>query len=117
LIGNTLRLDTEDHFRTDVSYLPDLTAYLHDLLRDRERILAATDLADWAKAEAMPSEEEIRRIKELIHRIKQHLDDLTDDERAEIDQAIAVVGRTRQLVSLGMPRVRAPQPDLRLERA
>ena len=106
-----------DHFRTDVSYLPDLTAYLHDLLRDRERILAATDLADWAKAEAMPSEEEIRRVKELIHRVKQHLADLTDDERAEIDQAIAVVRRTRQLVSLGMPRVRAPQPDLRLERA
>jgi hypothetical protein len=45
------------------------------------------------------------------------MDDLTDDERAEIDQAIAVVRRTRQLVSLGMPRVRAPQPDLRLERA
>jgi integrase len=63
-----------DHFRTDVSYLPDLTAYLHDLLRDRERILAATDLEDWAKAEAMPSEEEIRRVKELIHRVKQHLE-------------------------------------------
>src|SRR6266702_7209208 len=28
----------EDHFRTDVSYLPDLTAYLDDLLRTRERL-------------------------------------------------------------------------------
>ena len=27
-----------DHFRTDVSYLPDLTAYLDDLLRSRERL-------------------------------------------------------------------------------
>ena len=27
-----------DHFRTDVSYLPDLTAYLDDLLRTRERL-------------------------------------------------------------------------------
>jgi hypothetical protein len=106
-----------DHFRTDVSYLPDLTAYLHDLLRDRERIIAATDLDKWAKAEAMPSQEEIRRVKDLIYRVKQHLDDLTDDERAEIDHAGTVVRRTRQLATLGMPRVRAPQPDLRLERA
>ena len=30
-----------DHFRTDVSYLPDLTAYLDDLLRTRERLAAA----------------------------------------------------------------------------
>ena len=32
-----------DHFRTDVSYLPDLHAYLDDLLRNRERLLASTD--------------------------------------------------------------------------
>ena len=44
-----------DHFRTDVSYLPDLHAYLDDLLRTRERLLATTDLDDWARAEAMPS--------------------------------------------------------------
>ncbi|MCA1700690.1 MAG: tyrosine-type recombinase/integrase, partial [Actinobacteria bacterium] len=30
-----------DHFRTDVSYLPDLQAYVDDLLRNRERVLAA----------------------------------------------------------------------------
>ena len=30
-----------DHFRTDVSYLPDLQAYLDDLLRNRERVLAS----------------------------------------------------------------------------
>jgi integrase len=33
-----------DHFRTDVSYLPDLHAYLDDLLRTRERLRAATDI-------------------------------------------------------------------------
>ena len=48
-----------DHFRTDVSYLPDLHAYLDDLLRNRERVLAATDVEEWAQTEAMPSEEEI----------------------------------------------------------
>ena len=36
-----------DHFRTDVSYLPNLQAYLDDLLRNRERILATTELDDW----------------------------------------------------------------------
>ena len=38
-----------DHFRTDVSYLPDLTAYLDDLLRNRERLAAATGIDDWAR--------------------------------------------------------------------
>src|SRR5487761_1693907 len=66
LIDNTHRLDTEDHFRTDVSYLPDLTAYLDDLLRTRERLTAALAAAPeheharaaggidrWAAADAM----------------------------------------------------------------
>ena len=44
-----------DHFRTDVSYLPDLTAYLDDLLRTRERLAAAIDgIDDWAQADAHP---------------------------------------------------------------
>ena len=47
-----------DHFRTDVSYLPDLSAYLDDLLRTRERLAAASG-DDWALAAAAPSEEEI----------------------------------------------------------
>ena len=38
-----------DHFRTDVSYLLDLHAYLDDLLRTRERLYAATELDDWAQ--------------------------------------------------------------------
>jgi hypothetical protein len=106
-----------DHFRTDVSYLPDLTAYLQDLLRDRERILAATDLEDWAKTEAMPSQEEIRRVKDLIHRVKDHLDELPADQRTDVEEAIAVVRRTRQIVRLSMPAVRTTGPDLRLARA
>ncbi len=32
-----------DHFRTDISCLPDLQAYLDDLLRNRGRVLAAGD--------------------------------------------------------------------------
>ena len=74
---------------SDVSYLPDLKAYLHDLLRDRERVLAATELDDWARTQALPSEEKIRRIRALIGQAEAHL---------------------------GMPQVRQPAPDLRLER-
>ncbi|MEV5801814.1 tyrosine-type recombinase/integrase [Streptomyces collinus] len=103
------------HFRTDVSYLPDLESYLADLLRSRER-LAAFSADDWAKGEAMPSDEEITRVRRLISRVRADLDELTDEDRAQIQQAVQVVRRTRQVVSLGLPRVRQPLPDLRPER-
>jgi integrase len=104
-----------DHFRTDVSYLPDLQAHLDDLLRNRERLLAASEVDAWAKAEAMPSQEEISRIRRLIGRIKNDLADLTAEERAQIDQAVSVV-RAHRKVMLGMPRLRQPLPDVRPER-
>jgi len=94
-----------DHFRTDISYLPDLQTYLDDLLRSRERILATTDIDEWAKAEAMPSEQEITRIRRLISRITGDLDQLTDDERTQIETAVAALRRHRTTM-LGMPRIR-----------
>jgi hypothetical protein len=104
-----------DHFRTDISYLPDLHGHLDDLLRNRERILSAVEVDQWARAEATPSQEEITRIRRLIARINNGLDELTDEESAEIDQAIAVVRRHRT-VTLGMPRLRQALPDVRPER-
>jgi len=101
-----------DHFRTDISYLPDLQAYLDDLLRNRERLLACTELDEWARGEAMPSEEEISRIRGLITRVKAGLADLTDDERAGIEDAVDVVRRHRA-VTLAMPDVRRVPVDLR----
>ncbi len=89
---------------SDVSYLPDLEAYLADLRRSRERLLGAFDADPWAVAEAMPSDEEIRRVKQLIDRVKADLADLTEQERAEIQQAVAVVRRSRTTM-LGMPRM------------
>jgi integrase len=104
-----------DHFRTDVSYLPDLQAYLDDLLRTRERLLATTDLDAWARAEATPSDEEITRIRRLITRIKDGLDELAAEQRENVEQALTVVRRHRSVL-LGMPRVRQALPDLRPER-
>ncbi|MWA07738.1 tyrosine-type recombinase/integrase [Streptomyces sp. BA2] len=99
------------HFRTDASYLPDLEAYLSDLLRNRERLASALDADDWAKAEAVPSDEEITRVRRLIRRVKTDLDDLLPEERAELDEAIAFDRRGRRPVHIGMPQVRQPRPD------
>ena len=103
------------HFRTDVSYLPDLHAYLDDLLRNRERVLAAAGVDQWARAEAVPSAEEITRIRSLITRIEAGLEDLTAAEREQIAQAVTIVRRHRT-VALGMPRIRRALPGIRPER-
>jgi integrase len=99
-----------DHFRTDVSYLPDLTAYLDDLLRTRERLAAAIDGVDeWARADATPAEEEITRIRRLISRIKGDIAQLPAAGRARTDEAVTVI-RKHRAVSLGMPAARPPAP-------
>ena len=99
-----------DHFRTDVSHLPDLTAYLDDLLQTRERLAAAIDgVDDWARADATPAQQEITRIRRLIARINAGITQLTDAERAQIEDAVSVVRRHRA-VSLGMPAIRPAAP-------
>ena len=102
-----------DHFRTDISYLPDLQAYLADLLRSREKLMSAFAADEWARSEAMPSQEEIRRVRRLIDRVKADLGDLTAEEQAQIGEAVAVVRRSRT-VMLGMPRIGQPLPDVNL---
>ncbi|MFG2886666.1 tyrosine-type recombinase/integrase [Streptomyces sp. NPDC048297] len=104
-----------DHFSTDVSYLPDLRTYLDDLLRQREKLRSMSEADDWARAEAAPSDAEITRIRRLIQRVTENVATLTEDERAEVQRASAVVRQMRQNF-LGMPRIRQPLPDLRVER-
>jgi hypothetical protein len=99
-----------DHFKTDISFLPDLTGYLDDLLRTRERLAATIDGVDqWARVDATPTEEEITRIRRLINRIKGDIAELDDTERAQIDHAVAMMRRHRAAyaVPLGMPTVPA----------
>jgi integrase len=98
-----------DHFRTDVSYLPDLTAYLDDLLRTRERLAALSGVDDWARAGATPATEEIIRIRRLINQIKGDIAQLSGTDRAQIDEAVTVI-RKHRAVNLGMPAVRATPP-------
>ncbi len=94
------------HFRSDLSYLPELKSYLQQLLADRERVQAATDLQDSAKAQLTPREEEITLLRELTRRIEADLDDLTEHDQALIHNAVTVIRKTRQLVNLGTPGVR-----------
>jgi integrase len=98
-----------DHFRTDVSYLPDLTAYLDDLLRARERLAAISGVDGWARTAAAPSHEEITRIRRLISRISGDIAQLSASERASIDEAVTVL-RKHRAVSLGMPAIRTRIP-------
>ena len=105
-----------DHFRTAISDLPDLQAYLDDLLRNRERVIAAVDVDEWAQAEAMPSEEEITRVRRLIARIQTGVDKLTDEAKADVERAVAAVRRHRT-ATLGTTGIRQPLPVLPPERS
>ena len=99
------------HFRTDPSDLPELRDYLDTLLRTRERVRAASDLDDWAKTEAMPSDEEIARLRQLIRRAEHGLDQLSEPDRQQITKAIEAVRATRRTVNLGMPSLRTTPAD------
>ena len=100
---------------TDVSHLPDLTGYLDDLLRTRERLAASINGVDeWARADAMPAAEEIRRVRHLVSQIKGDIDRMDAGRRAQIDEAVSVVRRHRAL-HLGMPSVRPVLPSPRTE--
>ncbi|MFF9809344.1 hypothetical protein ACF1G5_30225 [Streptomyces coeruleorubidus] len=52
------------------------------------------------------------RVRRLIQRVKSDLDDLTPEERTQIEQAVSLVRRSRTVL-LGMPRVGQPLPDVR----
>jgi hypothetical protein len=94
------------HFRSDPSYLPELKSYLQQLLADRERVQAATELQDWAKAQLAPREEEITHLRELIRRIEADVENLTEQDQALIADAVTVIRKTRQVVNLGTPSIR-----------
>ncbi|MGW7316246.1 transposase [Streptomyces sp. NPDC054865] len=92
--------------------MPTSRAHLADLLRSRERQMTAFEADEWARAQAMPSQEEISRVRRLINQVSSDLDQLTVEDRAQIEQAVALV-RCSHIVHLGMPRVGQPLPDVR----
>ena len=102
-----------DHFRTDVSYLPDLHAYLDDLLRTRERLAAAIDGVDeWARADATPSQrgDHPDPAADHPHQRRPRPGSATT-ERAQIDDAVAVVRRHRAVSRSACPPSVPATPD------
>jgi len=85
------------HFRTDLTHLAALEKYLTDLLAARERILACSDeLADWAKREAMPSDEHIDRVRRVIGRMRQKIDSLPSEQAGEVRRILGSQANNRR---------------------
>jgi hypothetical protein len=92
------------HFRTDPSFLPELHAHLGRLLADQERLRAAApELEDWARKAAIPSAEEVGAVRALIDRCETSLADIPDDQRPAIEDAIAVLRRSRAQLDTTVP--------------
>ena len=85
------------HFRTDISHLPELRAYLHQLLVAREELADANpDITEWARRGALPSDEEIETVRRLIDSCEALLDQLPADERQELLRHIETLREGRQ---------------------
>ena len=85
------------HFRTDLTHLGALEQYLTDLLAARERILAASDeLADWARRDAMPSDEHIGRVRHLIGRMREKIDGLSSEQAGEVRRLLGSQANDRR---------------------
>jgi integrase len=85
------------HFRTDLTHLAALEKYLTDLLAARERILAVSDeLADWARRDAMPSDEHIDRVRYLIRRMREKIASLTAQDAKEVHRILGSQANDRR---------------------
>ena len=85
------------HFRTDPSYLPELRNHLAALLADKERLRSELpQLEDWARRDAMPSDEEIESVRRLIGDCEAELEELDPVDRARIAELVQTLRRGRQ---------------------
>jgi integrase len=92
------------YFRTDPSYQAELQAYLAQLLIDRERLSAAVpQLADWARRDAAPSEEEIEAVRRLIRANDRALAELDDADRHAVEIAVATIRQHRAALAITFP--------------
>ncbi len=88
---------------TDPSYQPELRAYLTQLLADAERLAAAPQLAEWARAGAMPSPEEIETLRRLILANEEVLAGLGEKDRQRVQDAITTARRSRATLDATFP--------------
>jgi integrase len=92
------------HFRTDPSYLPELRSHLSALLADRERLHSELpQLEEWARRDAMPSDEEIESVRRLIADCEGELEELDPPERARITELVQTLRRGRGNLADAVP--------------
>jgi hypothetical protein len=92
------------HYRTDPSFLPELRSYLGRLLADNERLRAAApELEEWARHAAIPSQDEIAAVRNLIDRCEKLLSELAQDERPAVEDAIAFLRQGRAHLDTTVP--------------
>jgi integrase len=94
------------HFRTDLSHLPALEAYERQLVAARERLLAEAEvdgLERWARQAALPSQEEIDRVRFLAGKIRDAMGDLAPEERAELQGLLTAERTTRSALLERLP--------------
>jgi hypothetical protein len=95
------------HFRTDLSHLPALEAYERQLVAARERLLAETEvdgLEDWARQAALAgSQEELDRVRYLIGRIRDAMEELTPAERSELKELLFAERTNRSAILERLP--------------
>ena len=106
------------HFRTDPSYLPELRNYLSAMLADRERLRSELpQLEDWARRDAMPSDEEVESVRRLILECEAELEELDPAERARITDLVETLRRGRGSLTEAVPveltrHVAQPEPNV-----
>lgn len=111
-----------EHFRTDPASQSELRDYLHQLLTDRERLATAVpQLAEWARRDASPSEDEITAVRALVRRNDELIEQLDPSDRAAVLEAIALARRSRTQLRTTIPErfrsaTRVPRPTLPLHR-
>lgn len=107
-----------EYFRTDPSFQPELRAYLAQLLADRERLATAVpQLAEWARRDALPSDEEIDAVRRLVRANDQAVTGLDEHDRQAVTEAITVLRKHRATLDVTFPVelravVRQPAPSL-----
>lgn len=93
-----------EYFRTDPSYQPELSAYLTQLLTDRERLTGVLpQLAEWARRDAVPSQEEIGAVRRLLRANDEALAALADNDRAAVEEAISTMRKQRAALNTTFP--------------
>ena len=100
-----------EHFRTDPSNQAELREYLHQLLTGRERLAATVpQLAEWARRDAIPSEEEISALRATDPPQRSDPRRARPSDRAAVLEAIATTRRLRAQLGSRSPIVTRGSP-------